>query len=282
MENKITQEAKAADDFFSKQLGSDKKRLQKQLVRLPKLSRDNVAKVEAMFKHDQKYSRSSDPNAGPADKPKYSGSVAYWMKELTDALKSNKSEVEIHKAIEEAVVSVDRDNSTHLDADKTSEYNGGRKELTERIFNVKEHLRYYLEKPVESDFELIKIISEKTSAPDPKRSRENLSFASKFCHYACFYMFEGEPEQDNYSILDSVVIKVLPDYIEYFGVKKSDFTSSSSNFKGKKYEYYKIYQKTIDEIIEKSGGEISRNGFDHLLWYYFKDPLHVPDYLELL
>lgn len=33
---------------------------------------------------------------------------------------------------------------------------------------------------------------------------------------------------------------------------------------------YKQYRKAVDKIRELCGIEISRNGFDHLLWYYHK------------
>ena len=33
---------------------------------------------------------------------------------------------------------------------------------------------------------------------------------------------------------------------------------------------YGDYRKAIDAIRTASGVEISRNGFDHLLWYYHK------------
>lgn len=46
------------------------------------------------------------------------------------------------------------------------------------------------------------------------------SFASKFCHYTCFCLFEDEEEQDNYSNYDSVVRKMLPEYIKHFKLKK--------------------------------------------------------------
>ena len=36
------------------------------------------------------------------------------------------------------------------------------------------------------------------------------------------------------------------------------------------FNYYKTFQAAIDKVIERSGANISRNGFDHLLWYYFK------------
>ena len=33
---------------------------------------------------------------------------------------------------------------------------------------------------------------------------------------------------------------------------------------------YSLYQKAIDKILDAAEERISRNGFDHLIWYYFK------------
>lgn len=57
---------------------------------LAKLSRDNVAIVEAMIRNDSAYIRSTDVNAAPIynrkGKIKYGGSSAYWMTRLKDVL----------------------------------------------------------------------------------------------------------------------------------------------------------------------------------------------------
>ena len=94
-----------------------------------------------------------------------------------------------------------------------------------------------------------------------KGGRRNVSFASKFCHFSCFYIFEGEEAQDNFSIYDGVVAKALPKYLAYYKL--------NDRFKIKDKDY-EGYSKAIDAIIEASGSKISRNGFDHLVWYYFK------------
>ena len=122
----------------------------------------------------------------------------------------------------------------------------------------------YLKDPVGTDYKLLNLLAEKTipkgrSKKGNKRvGRYNLSFASKFCHYSCFYLFPGRKEQDNYSIYDSVLRKAIPQYAEYYGLKIRDLSD------------YCEYQRTIDEIIKKSNSKISRNGFDHLLWYCYK------------
>ena len=55
---------------------------------------------------------------------------------------------------------------------------------------------------------------------------------------------------------------MIPHYAQYYGIKNA-----------KKFSYIE-YCELIDEIRKKSsemtGETISRNGFDHLLWYYYK------------
>jgi hypothetical protein len=224
------------------------------------LSPDNVAIVEAMIQNDSAYLKSSDKSAKP--KGQYGGSTAYWMTLLKSILINSEScNIKYEDIIAGAVAAVDRENSTHLNADGV-----GRKEITERIVSInRQCLVYYLKEPDASKLELVRIIAEETNpiGVDKNgkvyRRRRNLSFASKFCHYACFYLFEGQPEQDNYSIYDNVLKKAMPKYIKHYGVEKRNLDD------------YAEYRKTVDDIITKaSKKQISRNGFDHLLWYYFK------------
>ena len=219
-------------------------------TKLVELSRRNIAKVEAIIRNDSAYIKSSDKD--------HQGSTAYHMVRLKDILVGGESvEGSYKQVIYEAVLAVDRDNSTHLNAD-----NVGRTEMTDRLCNIsKERLIEYLKRPKDTKYHLIELLSAPTHPKDAKhKPRSNLSFASKFCHYACFYLFEGEEAQDNYSIFDNVVRKALPRYCEHYHVAKLRFHDND----------YAKYQETIDAIIKASGGHVSRNGLDHLLWYYFK------------
>lgn len=240
---------------IQKELKLSQEKLLKTISDVPdlvELSIENVAIVEAMIQNDSAYIKSANKEAVPTRKKdgsvKYGGSTAYWMTQLKDFLEQNsQAQFTYEEIISKAVEAVDRENRTHLNADKT-----GRKEITNRILNIKN-----LENKLKNaNLDLIETISAKTSAKT--RARVNLSFASKFCHYACFYLFEGLPEQDNYSIYDNVVKKVLQKYVNYYNLPTRDLDN------------YREYQKTIDEIITQSKSHISRNGFDHLLWYYFK------------
>lgn len=240
---------------IQKELKLSQEKLLKTISDVPdlvELSIENVAIVEAMIQNDSAYIKSENKEAVPTRKKdgsvKYGGSTAYWMTQLKDFLEQNsQAQFTYEEILSKAVEAVDRENSTHLNADKT-----GRKEITNRILNIKN-----LENKLKNaNLDLIETISAKTSAKT--RARVNLSFASKFCHYACFYLFEGLPEQDNYSIYDNVIKKVLQKYVNYYHLPTRDLDN------------YREYQETIDEIIAQSKSHISRNGFDHLLWYYFK------------
>ncbi len=224
------------------------------------LSPDNVAIVEAMIQNDSAYLKSSDKSAMP--KGQYGGSTAYWMSQLKPVLLGNLSVTyeRYDEILRGAIAAVDRENSTHLNSDGI-----GREEILRRILAIdKTQLLDYLKKPEETGLWLINYISEATHPTGTSKSgnkynpRVNVSFASKFCHYACFYIFEGDSEQDNYSIYDNVLRMVLPKYIKHFGIAKRNLND------------YAEYRKTVDDIITVSDAKISRNGFDHLLWYYFK------------
>ncbi|WP_044937764.1 hypothetical protein [Pseudobutyrivibrio sp. LB2011] len=230
--------------------------------KLAKLTRDNVAIVEAMILNDSAYIHSTNKTARPEynrkNEIKYGGSSAFWMTQLKNVLLGNIKEVSYSydEIIIGAVEAVDRENSTHLNSDGC-----GRKEIAARIIDFnRDELLKCLKNPDYEDMKLIRIIADKTSAE--KNARKNPSFASKFCHYACFYVYENTEYQDNYSIYDNILKTVLPWYLGYYNIEK-------------KYDLddYKEYREAVDTIRKASGVEISRNGFDHLLWYYHKGRL---------
>lgn len=227
------------------------------------LSQDNVAIVEAMIQNDSAYLKTSDKQAAP--NKKYGGSTAYWMSRLKRVLIDSVSVAneEYYSILAGAVEAVDRENSTHLNSDGV-----GREEILSRICSIsRARLVECLKDPDGTNLWLINYISEATHPTGKSqngnmyKARTNVSFASKFCHYACFYLFEGEAEQDNYSIYDYVLRRVLPKYISYYGLKNWNLDD------------YNEYRKAVDDILKKSNARISRNGFDHLLWYYFKGRL---------
>ena len=174
-----------------------------------------------------------------------------------------------------AVCAVDAENSTHINADKV-----GRKEITDRIV---EHGDKLLERLKDTtDYPLIRILSEKTDPEGNKANegkqippRKNFSFATKFCHYACFYIFENKDVEyrDSYSIYDYIVSNALTTYYGFEDIKPSENDSDDKQFF---VEKYRNYQTFIDNLRDNAAKEykesnpVSRNGFDHLLWYYYK------------
>ena len=226
------------------------------------LSKTNVAKVEAMIRNDSDYINNTP--FGPIDEKDFNGSAEYWakyyLKLVIEGKKTDKDEREIVKNF---VKAVDRENSTHLNSD-----NVGIDQITDRVMSILHTELLSLLKKPGKEYRLISILSAPTQiSEDDKvhKSRRNYSFATKFCHYACFYLFEGLPEQDNFSIYDNVAQSAIPYYAAKYGVK-----CDASEFKD-----YSTYISVIDTIISKSNSKISRNGFDHLLWYYYKGRMEL-------
>lgn len=116
------------------------------------------------------------------------------------------------------------------------------------------------------DYEIIEYIC-------MKGKNRNLSLATKFCHYMSFILFFGTDDADTYSIFDSVINDNLNNYVTLLGTESSYESIElkylyKKNWKTIKKSYVK-YQKTINNIIDKAN--ISRNGFDHLVWYNNKN-----------
>ena len=212
------------------------------------LNKENVAKIEAMLRYNSSYRNSFNPMS--------LGSSAYYIKQFKEEFIINKSnDWERYKYLLSNIINtIDKENSTHINSDLI-----GREELLKRLTDLSfETLYDYLKYPVKSSYEIIKILSEPTHPKDimKYKSRKNFSFATKFCHYMCFYLFENEEEQDNFPIFDNVLYKAIKKIFH-------------KNFNGD-FLNYDAYIEIIDEIIREIGDEISRNGFDHLIRYVYK------------
>ena len=182
---------------------------------LVKLTHDNVAKVEAFIRTDSNYRTTDDADYSP-----------YWIREMgkhLEQITEEKNEQNFEDIVRHIVEKLDKENGTHLTADKGGDGKNARTIMVKRIVENKERLLDYLKNPdVEKEDNLIGILSEKTDFENVK-GRSHLSFASKFCHYSCYFLFEGEPEQDNFSIYDRVVYEALDYYLEHYKIKDVKF-----------------------------------------------------------
>lgn len=217
---------------------------------LVELTAENVARVEFMIRNNSRYAGKNNQSATD------------WLEEFAKALNGQPTQESYEKIVFEVVSGIDRTNSTHINADGV-----GREELTNRIVSIdKEKLYQYLKNPQEDNYKLIEILSTPTHPVDPnKHARSNYSFATKFCHYTAFHLFKGETEQDNFSIYDSIVAQNIGKYADYYGIKMPNDIGLN----------YTSFITLVDDIIKASGDKISRNGFDHLLWYVNKKDVNT-------
>lgn len=225
---------------------------------LPFLDRENVGFIEAALRIDSNYRKVMDPSYDGLD------GCYYWIRKL-NALDPKTKMIECQGILLRIIWTIKAENSTHLNSGETE-----RNELTRRLvaeYDTLSDFIHDLKYPKLNDYKIIKLLSTSTDPSfekkivktrdaekdyDPKIS--NFSFATKFCHNMAMILFEGKKEQDNYSIYDRVINSALGLYNhEYANI---DFNGD-----------YRGYLKAIDAIRKN---EISRNGFDHLIWYYFK------------
>lgn len=239
----IQQEHESANEYISTM------ELEKQ-DGLVLLTKANAAKIEAMIHLNPRYGKTVDKTN--------TNSAMYSINEL-----KNNEKLYDQNHIQEIIKRINRENSTRLSEEETAE-------LAARVISSNKTFKKLKENLKKKDYSLIDVLADSVTTKTKTgkdRRRKNFSFATKFCHYMCFYLFEREEAQDNYSIYDNIVINVLPDYM-----KKGEkaLTPFNKYNKGKPSDYYKEYQSIIDIILEYNKEKISRNAFDHIMWYYTK------------
>lgn len=253
-----------------------------------KTTLENVALAEAIISNMSQYKKARDVNC--VEKPKQetkSGSTAYWCSLLKEMKDKNIGEVESHNKenldenghvkkfsyenlIENVVHSIDRENRTHQGV--ADGYNSVKDKIIQEAKNVSE---------------LINILSNEDDGFKfawkirHLKGRRPYSFSSKFCHYMALYLLDGM-QQDFYPIYDYVVSGVVKEYIklklgyqmvdgkELF-VKNLDIDCEDDTTYNPDEDVYLKYRNVIDNIISinkltKNGQDISRNGFDCLIW----------------
>ena len=263
---------------------------------LVKLNFENVAKIEAIIKIDSRYRNAGDIEKAPDDeyikfikndneykkkRGANGGSGAYWINKLVEIIKNNKKEstdgYTIAQVIKGIVCMLDKENSTHLNSTKSTNSKiklekKGRKNVTEIITEMvnKKEIEELLKNPKSNNYEIINKIANGKNEPDEKTY---YSFATKFCHYVCLQMFRDKEEEDNFSSYDKYVSANLSKYYKHYVGKEMEKLKRPQNNFG---EEYKRYIGIIDEIREAAKVKeeekikISRNGIDHLLWYFHK------------
>lgn len=227
------------------------------------LTSENVYKVLAMISYDSSYNKVYDKsakytlkrnkkidhkNCNDNDIFNYIGSSAYWFNSLIS--RSEKDE-EYRYCLYKAVCAVDNENSTHLNGGK----GGGRIDTWKVLCDIS--YNELLDMLQEENKDLIKKITY------AKNGRRNISFASKFCHYACRNLLTEE-YWDNYPIIDGVLKEVIPYYAEKYQIEYNKDNYKSNDV----ITSYNEFVNIINNLSKKT--KISTTGIDQLLWYYYK------------
>lgn len=200
------------------------------------ISLDNVARAEAMINSDSRYSQKEVEK-----------NINLLKYNIDKKLIPNPNYQTIFTDI---VSSINRLNKTRMSND----------EIQQIVFYLLSKKDELITRLYQRDFCLVYELTKCSK-------RKNYSFATKFCHYMCYFLFEDKEQQDNYSIYDKVVAQILGVYAAQYGICKfpEGIPYNIKDFQN--YDTYDTYSGVIDKIINASGEEISRNGFDHLLWY---------------
>lgn len=93
-------------------------------------------------------------------------------------------------------------------------------------------------------------------------SRKEKSLSSKICTYLC----ELEFKQSKFAVNDTVVRRILPYYLNYYGI-------STENKALENYSYSEIIA-LIDKIMENLSEKMNYTEIDQIIWYcYRNDPV---------
>ena len=158
--------------------------------------------------------------------------------------------------LKKACIAVNRENSTRLTSNEIERIV---KYISEKCKTPKD-FEEYLRK---EDYALVNDIRKLKNKEE--KIRDNYSFATKLCHYACYHMYDNN--RDRYPIFDSIIETHLEEYYKKY-VSDTEYKKIRSTICDGNNDYVN-YINNIDKIIRKIEGEnISKNGFDHLLWIY--------------
>lgn len=225
---------------------------------LVKLNYENALKVEAMIRSNATFKKAFDVTKSPqkTGKRKYIGSSAYWGDQLKNYFLENK---DVNNKIYEEIIdnlvdAVDNENSTHLST------KNGRKAV-KRIIKEIDDLYSDLKS---ANYDLIDIID------SPKKGEKHrYSFATKFCHYACYYIFKDTDieKANNFAIFDSILEEYLPLYFEKYDINWSKVNYREKGNYRKFIEDFNLLKDAVNKNLPRDE-QLTLNDLDHIIWYY--------------
>lgn len=243
---------------------------------MPALTRKNADFTEAIVGLDSNYAKDSkiiapddsfnpEVNASNANK-KYCGSTAYWFAEM------QKPDCDFNRCLLGAIIAIDSTNSTHLEAAEN-----GRKAMRDRVVE-NYHDLHGLKRALEQSFDCnndhpISVLSSGMKAKGKQGVRHNISFASKFCSCAAYYL----GLKVSYSKYDNVVSDALPEYARvYLNVSPNKLAYKVKQNAKDKYRHilavYKKYSDCIESILDTLDldNKMTKDELDHIIWYGYK------------
>lgn len=202
------------------------------------ISPENVARVFAMMSNSPQYKKAENKDD--------ESSSAYWFTQWKKNKTISKDDLLL------LLQKLNKENRTRISNDDL-------KRIRKRI-NPNE-IRDRLQK---ADYSLVETILEDCS-------KIYFSFATKFCHYACLYLLDGEA-RDNFPIFDRIMNQSLGNYSSTWDklelakslCKDGSYTVIKEKIGLK--NFYKLYVNTISELATSAG--VSKTGVEQLIWYY--------------
>lgn len=173
------------------------------------------------------------------------------------------------KNIKKAVEEINALNSTRLSDEEM-------KTMTMRILSFKktEFDNYFKEDKTDEIFKKLADSIEFKTKGNKKRSRINISFATKFIYHVS--KIKGTIAHQKYSKYDSKVAECLPDYMEAYCNEKhtiEEFKRKNNNINNI-WDMYLNYNECITRLIEQANKthccSFERDEIDHLIWYTHK------------
>lgn len=232
----------------------------------PIFTKKNLALLHALLRYDSNYSASEDDKDGNT----YAGMLA------------KNGVPRAYDDLYTVIKSIDKFSSTHLASEGRG---GGGKGIEKTAKYIADSMADGLKERLSSrDDTLINEIA----TLGGKGKKNNFSFATKFCAYAC--VFAKDIRSDNFCVYDNILAHVLPYYAYLYSPEGIDVPNSKKKIcreygdKGtissiesliKNKDDYTLYRHIVDStiqgILEQSELDgLSYKDFDQLIWYFFK------------